>query len=127
TLRSSDDAIGCIHQLRANSKKISFKWMRENFGNDRSRWGELGRGTYVLTSKEQLDQYLYSYGPMISCQWQVIAAALKFTTPIRIIDYGCGQGLAGLMIFDKHGEHFSSMLKKAILIEPSDVALARAE
>ena len=47
--------------------------------------------------------------------------------PIRLVDYGCGQGLAGLMLFDKFDGAFSSKLAKVVLVEPSPMALVRAE
>lgn len=127
-LRDSDWGIEEIGKLGARGQQISFPWLRATVGRDRSVWNQLGRGRSVLTSTEQLDQYLYSYGPMISCQWDALLNGMSPPgEPLRLIDYGCGQGLAGLMMFDKFDGAFSSKLAKVVLVEPSSMALVRAE
>ncbi|WP_210413393.1 hypothetical protein [Altererythrobacter sp. TH136] len=75
-----------------------------------------------------MDQYLYSYGPMIACQWAALGKGISLTSaPVRLVDYGCGQGLAGLLLYDQFGDAFATMLRKVVLVEPSPVALVRAE
>ena len=47
---------------------------------------------------------------------------------IEIVDYGCGQGLASLCYHDFIKEHYSlQKVKRITLIEPSPLALSRAE
>ena len=44
-----------------------------------------------------------------------------------IIDWGCGQGLATVCMFDYlNKEHIANSIKKIILIEPSELALKNA-
>jgi SAM-dependent methyltransferase len=127
-LRDRDPAIEAIRQLHKSGKRISFSWLRTFVGRDRDIWNQLGRGTSVLSSVEQLDQYLYSYGPMIACQWEAVTAGMSLPDrPVRLVDYGCGQGLASLLLFDKYGDAYASKLAKVVLVEPSPLALVRAE
>jgi hypothetical protein len=127
-LRDNDVAIEAIHALQGTGRRISFPWLRANAGRNRNLWGQLGHGTAVLRSTAELDQYLYSYGPMVECQWQSFAQAFTLTgDPVRLVDYGCGQGLAGLLMFDFFGQAFASILAQVVLVEESDVALVRAE
>ena len=46
--------------------------------------------------------------------------------PLRLIDYGCGQGLAGLLLHELRPDVFTHA-REILLIEPSPAALARAE
>lgn len=65
---------------------------------------------------------------MISSQWEALNGKFSIPSgPIRLIDYGCGQGLAGLMLYRRFGQAFSSCWSTVVLIEPSAVALIRAE
>lgn len=127
-LREADPLIRYIDSLSASNKPISFDWLRDIVGRDRDLWSQLGRGRAVLSSCEELDQYLHSYGPMVACQWRFICEGLDFTPePVRFVDYGCGQGLAGLLLFDSLGDQFSRILERVVLVEPSPFALVRAE
>lgn len=126
-LQRSDPAVGAISRVRQAKKRLTFEWLRRSFGRNRDLWKELGRGLNVLTSTEQLDQYLYSYGLMVECQWQQVGGSWAGQGPVRLVDYGCGQGLAGLLLYDKWGDAFASSLQKVVLIEPSPQALIRAE
>jgi SAM-dependent methyltransferase len=45
---------------------------------------------------------------------------------VRILDYGCGQGLAGVLLFDFLGHGFVKRVESVVLVEPSGVALERA-
>jgi hypothetical protein len=65
---------------------------------------------------------------MISSQWQEICKFIKLReSDFRFIDYGCGQGLAGLLLFDEFGHSLFDRASKIILVEPSKYALMRAE
>lgn len=50
-------------------------------------------------------------------------------TDLQIIDWGCGQGLATICLFDFFNKHNLSLdlVKKVVLIEPSEVARDRAK
>jgi hypothetical protein len=94
---------------------------------DHSVWGELGRGRSILDSQQQLDQYLYSYGPMIKSQWDNTFPSVSLPdNNLEIIDYGCGQGLASILLFDEFTSCITNV-SKITLIEPSLIALKRAK
>lgn len=105
-----------------NIKKIACQFRTQNV------WGELGRGRNILETQEQLNQYWYSYAPMIQTQWQQIFNNIDLSNNdnIEIIDYGCGQGLASILFFDKWQQK-RKVTSKITLIEPSKIALDRAE
>lgn len=124
-LRNGDAVVAAVE---AAQKPITFSWLREGFKRDSGLWGSLNRGRAILGSTAQLDQYLYSYGNMIQSQWKNVLNGVQIDDEkIRIIDYGCGQGIAGLVISDHLGAAFGSTVSEVILIEPSEVAIVRAE
>ena len=126
----SDIVIECIDNEEITSDNISFNFLREIAGtqNCSETWRSLGYGRNILESTRQLDQYLYTYGPMIQSQWYQICTNLEIDIgPITILDYGCGQGLASLLFLDHCPNDFREDVEEVILIEPSRVALDRAE
>jgi len=61
-------------------------------------------------------------------QWPTVLGELSLIPePMEIIDYGCGQGLATALLLDFFGTDFLRSIRKIVLIEPSEVALRRAE
>ena len=64
----TDRVLEALRTDRVSKRNISFDEIRNIAGVDSDIWNELGRGRAILSSEEQLDQYLYSYGPMISSQ-----------------------------------------------------------
>jgi hypothetical protein len=96
-------------------------------------WNELGQGINILTSEEQLSQYIYSYGKMHKAK---LVQAFSVFIPkhldslgsfANIIDYGCGQGLGTVALIDYlNASGTACDYTKTILIEPSIVALRRA-
>lgn len=124
-LRKRDPAVKAIQSLLG---PMSFTWLRETFKQNNNLKNALQYGRAVLSDCALLDQYLYTYGNMIQSQWQHILGRVKVSDDeIRLIDYGCGQGLAGLIISDSLGTKFQSKVKEVILIEPSAVGLVRSE
>jgi superfamily II DNA helicase RecQ len=100
--------------------------------DDRNKlFQSLGRGVDLLDTHEQLCQYLYSYGKMHEAK---IKEALKHLQQnvydgktIQIIDWGCGQGLATICLFDFLNEHnIKTSISRVVFIEPSEHALNRA-
>lgn len=127
-LRSRDPAVAAICQLRDTVYPVSFSWLRQSFGRQNGTQASLDRGKAILSIADQLDQYLYSHGPMIKSQWDGVCSWLSVSiNKFRLIDYGCGQGLAGLLLFDRFGTALFGYASKVVLIEPSAVALVRAE
>ena len=123
-----DTIIDAINHARINRTNISFDNLRMLAGVDKKCWLQLGRGRAILTSFEQLDQYLYSYGLMTKSQWSSFLPGINLPTgKLRITDYGCGQGLGSVLLFDHFGLSLPGRVEEIKLIEPSSVALGRAE
>ena len=123
-----DAIVDAIRMGEINAGNISFTLLRNVAGRDCGCWDELGRGRAILRSTEQLDQYLYSYGPMTESQWDQFLSDLTMPAErIRIVDYGCGQGLASALLFDNFGPELVERVGTVVLIEPSSVALTRAK
>lgn len=127
-LQANDPVIGEISRTIKSGKQLSFDWLRNNFRADNGLWESLNWGRAILQSDKHLDQYLHSYGKMISGQWKEIC---KYYTDFpesayRFVDYGCGQGLAGLLLFDNLKNILFSRVERIVLIEPSPFALVRA-
>lgn len=130
-LRSQDPAVSAISQEKNVDPSLSFSELRQRFGRQNHTQGSLNRGRAILSSLDHLEQYLYSYGPMIQSQWRNVSFWLSFLnlkmSDYRTIDYGCGQGLAGLLLSENLTSRIIDKSSSIFLIEPSDVALVRAE
>lgn len=90
----------------------------------------LQRGVKILEDENQLFAYMYSYGKM---HYSKLVSAIKFLAPsffqktIRIIDWGCGQGMATMVYLDYLKENnLVQDIRHITLIEPSEIALKRA-
>lgn len=88
------------------------------------------RGCAIYTDELQLDAYLASY-----VDWHKGKLARAFyllneplPRQLNIIDWACGQGLATLFLLDYIREHNAACsVREVVLIEPSSIALQRAE
>ena len=121
----ADRAIDSIREV--NSDRLGFHWFRSTFMTDHGLKDSLDYGHSIIGEVNQLDQYLHTYGPMIESQWKNVAGALATIDPPGLmIDYGCGQGLAGLHAHDLTQGHILGEVRDIALIEPSALALARA-
>lgn len=122
-----------------NLKNPSFQAIRTLANNSISHlttserdklWSELSRGVALLNTHEQLCQYLWSFGNMH--QAKLLDAFEKlpsqiFNNAFEIIDWGCGQGLGTINLFDFIANNgIANNVKKVTLIEPSKEALDRA-
>lgn len=117
-----------IKQIGAHKKIITFDWFRSIFKSDNDLKDELAYGTAILATSAHLNQYLYTYGLMIQSQWENVSPSFEADGGhMRLIDYGCGQGLAGILLLDNLGDVLQDSVKEVILIEPSICALVRAE
>ena len=93
----------------------------------------LDHGTAVLTTEEQCSAYIAAYGNMHQSKIFEVLDKINTNgfknTDIQIVDWGCGQGLATICLFDffKKNNINLDLVQKVILIEPSMVALNRAE
>lgn len=127
-IRMTDAIIEAIKAGTIHSGNISFDRVRALAARDHDRWHELGRGRTILGTYEQLDQYLYSYGPMTKSQWGQFLGGVRIPPGrLRVVDYGCGQGLACALLLDHFGNDIIERIDETVLIEPSTIALARAK
>ena len=114
---------GIIHR-----ENISFDIIRETFKKDLNRHKELRSGRATLNEPPLLDQYLHSFGKMTKQQWTHFLQKIRIPAErFRLVDYGCGQGLACAILFDHYGNSITEKIDEVILIEPSVVALERAK
>lgn len=95
-------------------------------------YDSLVRGTEVLSTDEQMDVYLYSFGNMHRAKINKALECLDPTefsnTDINIVDWGCGQGLATSCFLDYLKiNNVAGNIRKITLIEPSEAALGRAK
>lgn len=93
-------------------------------------WSELSRGVALLNTHEHLCQYLWSFGNMHQAKLLDAFGKLPsqiFNNGFEIIDWGCGQGLGTINLFDFIANNgIANNVKKVTLIEPSKEALDRA-
>jgi hypothetical protein len=94
-------------------------------------YNQLGHGTAILNTAEQLNTYLASYSDMHQHKLNLAFASLfgkeEFNNKsAEIIDWGCGQAFASCVLIDFIKENNIKLdLSKFILIEPSSLALQR--
>lgn len=127
-----DHAIDALRSLKRDGGVPTYAWLKSQFGRRQISemvYRSLDRGRAILQTVDQLDQYLFSYAPMVASQWHFALQHISLGpsgSDRRIIDYGCGQGLAGLLLNDGLGPNLYSNVTLVLAIEPSSVALARA-
>lgn len=96
-------------------------------------WIGLGHGVKLLSSDDELVQYLSAYGSMhrekLNVAFDAIQNIREYSSKdVVIIDWGCGQGLATMCYFDymrKMG--IEPNVAKICLVEPSMPAIKRAQ
>lgn len=96
-------------------------------------WMGLEHGIVPLDTEQKLDQYLAAYGKMHLEKMRMTLDSLD--DPIKdigdfvsVVDWGCGQALATCAFFDWlcTKEIDANIVRRVHLIEPSELALARA-
>lgn len=86
--------------------------------------------TTIYSQELQLDAYLASYIDWHKGKLTKAFALLKEPVPrlVNVIDWACGQGVGTLFLLDYiHQKNLPCSIKEVILIEPSKIALQRAE
>lgn len=90
----------------------------------------LQRGVKVLTDPNQLLAYINSYGPMHHKKLITSIEYLPkniFNENPHCIDWGCGQGMASMILLEYLNDNdISQSISQITLIEPSLVAIKRA-
>lgn len=61
----------------APAEDINFSWLRSTFMRDHDLKDALDYGHAVPDTAALLDQYLYTYGPMIESQWECVDFILE--------------------------------------------------
>lgn len=116
-----------------NPRSFNFSTVR-SLSQDCGVWNQLNNGVDILTTYQQLSQYIYSYGKMhqekLLQSLQVLPnlQTLIKNQDLQIIDYGCGQGIGSIVLVDylKSIQATNFTISKIKLIEPSELALKRA-
>lgn len=84
------------------------------------------RGVKILELEEELFEYMKRFGNMHKAK--ILSAfdeqfPQDFSKKVNIIDWGCGQGIASMIFFEKYSHENINCIT---LIEPSEIALKRA-
>ena len=83
----------------------------------------LDHGTAVLTTEEQCSAYIAAYGYMHQSKINEVLSKIKNNdfknSDIQIVDWGCGQGLATVCLFDyfKKNSINIDLVQKVILFK----------
>lgn len=109
-------------------RQVSVRLHRHNPDRE-DVWSSLHRGVAILDKEEQLWGYMYSYANMHAAK---LVSAFehvpfdKIASPVTVVDWGCGQGTATMVLFDYLRKNKIDLtINSVILIEPSDLALRR--
>lgn len=90
----------------------------------------LNHGRNILQTEDQLAAYLNWYGEMHKVKCNIAAQNFPYQDlgmRIHIVDWGCGQAIASLCFLESLEQRgLLSYVRKVTLIEPSKVALNRA-
>ena len=92
---------------------------------------ELENGLAILTTKEQLDMYISSYGEIHRQKLQIAYDQIPHKVwsegSISVVDYGCGQCIAEMVLSDFLKNHYidNDKISDFTVIEPSKASLAQ--
>ena len=127
------DEITALREISFNSiRGIAKNYIMSLSDEERNELYEsLNHGVDLLDSDAQMKCYLFSFGRMHQAK---VYRALSCISPstyasgnFDIVDWGCGQGLATVCLFDYLRERrVTNSVHKVTLIEPSEVARERA-
>ena len=123
-----------------NEKTVSFETIREISSVPFKKlpqeiqeklFGEISHGVCPLDSEPHLNTYMYAYGRMHNAKLRRAYAHLSKNfwreNCVDIVDYGCGQGLGCICYADFLRDiGVRQQVRRVVLIEPSEMALARA-
>jgi hypothetical protein len=91
----------------------------------------LNRGTSILDNEQQLYSYMHSFARMhyekMKSAFQCIQEEIKVLSSMRIIDWGCGQGIATMSFYEEvENLNVVDSVDSICLVEPSEIAIKRA-
>ncbi len=128
------DEISAIQNISFDSiRDISKDYIMSLPASERNKLYEsLNHGVNLLETDAQMKCYLFSFGKMHQSKISEVLPKLNISefqnTDMQILDWGCGQGLATVCLFDYFKQKQVSLesVKRIVLIEPSEKALERA-
>jgi hypothetical protein len=124
-------------QIIANEESLTLNRIIEiseqslPFVKRKEPWKYVNHGVNLLTTDDELNAYMLAYGEMHSIKCRAAFQNFPFDniyTNFEIVDWGCGQGLATMVLLEMLSERgLERFVKKITLIEPSSAALSRAQ
>lgn len=128
------DEISAIQNISFNNiRRIAQDYIMSLSEEERNDLYEsLNHGVNLLETDAQLKCYLFSFGKMHQAKINEVLPNFNISefqnADIQVVDWGCGQALATVCLFDYFNQqHFSlDSVKQVMLIEPSEKALERA-
>lgn len=112
-------------------RSLAFSMVEELVEDSDAVYNSLGRGIRVLTNTDQLLVYMRAYGAMHEAKLVSAFEHFPFNelpSTINVVDWGCGQGIASMVLIEYLQSHqIPVKVSKCTLIEPSEVAIQRAE
>lgn len=133
---------GTIYEYKLKKGNCSIQRIRDIQASEISRlntserdllYESLDRGVDIISSEIEMCMYMYAYGKMHRAKMfdalEHIDERIWKYNDIAIVDYGCGQGIGTLSIFEYIEEkgYDLNKIKSVTLIEPSTICLERAE
>lgn len=111
-------------------RNLALKKIKE-LDNPDEIYHTLGRGVNVITDEAQLYSYIKSYGNMHEAKMKSALSYIPLSDlidkNITIYDWGCGQGLATIILKEFiNSKSITLNITNVVLIEPSELALKRA-
>lgn len=109
-------------------RELAYSYVKAT-GDPQSLYERLSRGEAIIDSEELLFKYMVSFGAKHKAKlysaFDVVANSLKDEN-VNIIDWGCGQAMASMVLFEYIREKKINLsIKNICLIEPSLLALNR--
>lgn len=123
---------------RFNASRLSFQDVPESVtqhinslseAKQKKLKDELENGLAILTTKEQLDMYISSYGEIhqqkLLMAYDQIPHKVWSEDSISVIDYGCGQCIAEMVLSDFLKSHYidNDQISDFTVIEPNKASL----
>ncbi len=118
---------------RFNASRLSFKDVLESVkqhinslseSKQKKLKDELENGLAILTTKEKLDMYISSYGEIhrqkLQMAYEQIPHKVWTEGSISVVDYGCGQCIAEMVLSDFFKNHYidNDKISDFTVIEP---------
>lgn len=112
-------------------ENVSFDSIRQIAVNRARNSSAREISTKPLETEDEMSLYLRNYGNM---HYAKMLSALQYlplneiTGDIEIIDWGCGQALASLVLLEyisRHSEYSNLHINRITLVEPSEIAIKR--